>query len=155
MQRLPDSPQRKASRRLNLVLIGALASAGVLGQTGCTEEAPNSATTTDAVASTAAPAARDLYASVDDCKADWGDRASECSPAKAAEFDPEGLDRPKMMSIGMHCRLLGKPGRIGSLRRFLDHVQQREGVWICRRVDIARHWKATHPFDAARAHVWT
>jgi allantoinase len=70
------------------------------------------------------------------------------------EGDPNGLDRPKMMSIGMHCRLLGKPGRIGSLQRFLDHVQAKTGVWICRRVDIARHWKATHPFDAATAFLW-
>jgi allantoinase len=71
-----------------------------------------------------------------------------------AEGDPAGLDRPKMMSIGMHCRLLGRPGRIGSLRRFLDHVQAHERVWICRRIDIAHHWKATHPFDAATAFVW-
>jgi allantoinase len=63
-----------------------------------------------------------------------------------AEGDPAGQDRPKMMSIGMHCRLLGRPGRIVALQRFLDHVQQREHVWICRRIDIARHWKDTHPF---------
>ena len=62
------------------------------------------------------------------------------------EGDPNGLNQPKMMSIGMHCRVLGKPGRIGSLRRFLDHVQSREQVWIARRIDIARHWKAVHPF---------
>jgi putative urate catabolism protein len=66
----------------------------------------------------------------------------------------EGDEAPKMMSIGMHCRLLGKPGRIGSLQRFLDHVQSRERVWICRRIDLARHWRATHPFDAATAFVW-
>ncbi len=71
-----------------------------------------------------------------------------------AEGDPEGEDRPKMMSIGMHCRVLGKPGRIGALQRFLDHVQAHAGVWICRRIDIARHWRATHPFDAASAFVW-
>jgi putative urate catabolism protein len=68
-----------------------------------------------------------------------------------AEGDPAGLDRPKMMSIGMHCRLLGKPGRIGSLQRFLDHVGQHDKVWVCRRIDIARHWKQTHPFAAAAA----
>jgi allantoinase len=72
-----------------------------------------------------------------------------------AEGDPAGLDRPKMMSVGMHCRLLGKPGRIGSLQRFLDHVQGREGVWICRRIDVARHWQATHPYDAATAFRWS
>ena len=66
----------------------------------------------------------------------------------------EGDEAPKMMSIGMHCRLLGKPGRIGSLRRFLDHVQKHDRVWICQRIDIARHWKAVHPFDANTAFVW-
>jgi peptidoglycan/xylan/chitin deacetylase (PgdA/CDA1 family) len=67
------------------------------------------------------------------------------------EGDPDGLDRPKMMSIGMHCRLLGKPGRIGSLRRFLDHVMAHDKVWICRRIDIARHWRSTHPYVEAAA----
>ena len=62
-----------------------------------------------------------------------------------AEGDPSGLDRPKMMSIGMHCRLLGRPGRIAALQRFLDHVAQHEHVWVCRRDDIARHWQAVHP----------
>ena len=67
-----------------------------------------------------------------------------------AEGDPAGLDRPKMMSIGMHCRLLGRPGRIGALRRFIDHVAAHDRVWVARRIDIARHWAATHPFaDAA------
>ena len=55
-----------------------------------------------------------------------------------AEGDPNGENAPKMMSIGMHCRLLGKPGRIGSLQRFLDHIQSKQNVWICRRIDIAR-----------------
>jgi allantoinase len=64
-----------------------------------------------------------------------------------AEGDPNGEDRPKMMSIGMHCRLLGRPGRIVALQRFLDHVQKHEHVWICRRIDIARHWKQTHPYE--------
>lgn len=62
-----------------------------------------------------------------------------------AEGDPAGLDRPKMLSIGMHCRILGRPGRFRALQRFLDHVQQHDKVWICRRIDIARHWAATHP----------
>jgi allantoinase len=57
----------------------------------------------------------------------------------------EGLTAPKMMSVGLHCRLAGRPGRIAGLRRFLDHVQSRDKVWICRRVDIARHWRAVHP----------
>ena len=60
----------------------------------------------------------------------------------------EGAETPRMMSIGMHCRLLGRPGRIVALQRFLDHVQRHDHVWICRRIDIARHWKRTHPFQA-------
>ena len=63
-----------------------------------------------------------------------------------AEGDPNGLNAPKMLSIGMHCRLLGRPGRIVALQRFLDHVQQHDHVWICRRIDIARHWQQTHPY---------
>ncbi|GAA6140241.1 allantoinase PuuE [Hydrogenophaga sp. 5NK40-0174] len=65
-----------------------------------------------------------------------------------AEGDPGGLDRPKMMSIGMHCRLLGRPGRITALQRFLDHIQQHAHVWVATRLDIARHWQATHPRPA-------
>lgn len=55
---------------------------------------------------------------------------------------------PKMMSVGLHCRLVGRPGRLAGLMRFLDHVQRHDGVWICRRVDIARHWRAVHPYRA-------
>ncbi|MBM3356440.1 MAG: allantoinase PuuE [Betaproteobacteria bacterium] len=57
----------------------------------------------------------------------------------------EGADRPKMMSVGLHCRLAGRPGRFAALQRFLDHVQKHDKVWICRRLDIARHWHARHP----------
>lgn len=60
----------------------------------------------------------------------------------------EGEDAPKMMSVGMHCRLLGRPGRITALQRFLDHVAKHDRVWVCRRIDIARHWQQTHPFQA-------
>ena len=60
----------------------------------------------------------------------------------------EGADTPKMMSIGMHCRLLGKPGRIVALQKFLDHIEKHDKVWVCRRIDIARHWKQVHPFQA-------
>ncbi|MGH8790670.1 MAG: allantoinase, partial [Cupriavidus necator] len=65
------------------------------------------------------------------------------------EGDPGGQDSPKMLSIGMHCRLLGRPGRFRALQRFLDYVQGHDKVWICRRVDIARHWAQVHPFEAA------
>jgi putative urate catabolism protein len=57
----------------------------------------------------------------------------------------EGAERPSMMSVGMHCRLLGRPGRFRALQRFLDHVERHDRVWVCRRVDVARHWIATHP----------
>ena len=62
-----------------------------------------------------------------------------------AEGDPAGLDRPKMLSIGMHSRLLGRPGRITALQRFMDHVAAHPDVWVCRRIDIAKHWIANHP----------
>ena len=61
----------------------------------------------------------------------------------------EGATAPKMMSVGLHMRLAGRPGRAAGLARFLDHVLKHEGVWICRRVDIARHWMATHPYRSA------
>lgn len=59
----------------------------------------------------------------------------------------EGDDTPKMLSIGLHCRLAGRPGRFAALQRFLDHIQSHENVWICRRVDIARHWMQQHPYQ--------
>ena len=67
----------------------------------------------------------------------------------------EGADCPKMMSIGMHCRILGRPGRLRGLQRFLDHVEKHDKVWVTRRIDIARHWKQVHPFNADTAFVWT
>ena len=58
----------------------------------------------------------------------------------------EGLDgRAKMFSIGLHCRLIGRPGKIAGLKRFLDYAQGHDGVWFARRLDIAQHWAATHP----------
>jgi putative urate catabolism protein len=61
----------------------------------------------------------------------------------------EGLTAPKMMSIGLHCRLVGRPGRAAALARFLDYVQRHDRVWVARRIEIARHWLATHPYQAA------
>ena len=52
----------------------------------------------------------------------------------------EGKTNPKMMSVGLHCRLVGRPGRIQSLKKFLDYVLKHEDVWICKRIDIANHW---------------
>jgi putative urate catabolism protein len=58
----------------------------------------------------------------------------------------EGLaGAPKMLSIGLHCRLAGRPGRAAALARFLDYVQSKERAWLCRRIDIAHHWRAVHP----------
>jgi putative urate catabolism protein len=57
----------------------------------------------------------------------------------------EGAETPRMMSIGMHCRLLGRPGRLAALQRFLDHIERHDRVWVCRRIDIARHWASRFP----------
>ena len=66
-----------------------------------------------------------------------------------AEGDPNGLNAPKMMSVGMHCRLLGRPGRITALQRFLDHIAKHDKVWVARRIDIAHHWRTVHPLKVA------
>ena len=58
----------------------------------------------------------------------------------------EGATQPRMMSVGLHMRLIGHPARAAGLQRLLDHVMKHDGVWITRRVDIARHWIATHPY---------
>ena len=57
----------------------------------------------------------------------------------------EGKTNPKMMSVGLHCRLVGRPGRIRSLKRFLEYVLSHEDVWICKRIDIAKHWIKNYP----------
>lgn len=59
----------------------------------------------------------------------------------------EGAEAPKMLSIGLHCRLIGRPARLAALRRFIEYAKSHEQVWFARRVDIARHWHATHPFQ--------
>jgi len=63
----------------------------------------------------------------------------------------EGAERPRMMSVGLHCRLIGRPARIAGLRRFLDHVMAHEAVWVARRIDIAQHWIARHPYPGPAA----
>ncbi len=66
----------------------------------------------------------------------------------------EGAETPRMLSVGMHCRLLGRPGRIVALQRFLDHIGKHDRVWVCRRIDIAKHWREHHPptpMDEVRA----
>lgn len=57
----------------------------------------------------------------------------------------EGEERPKMMSVGLHCRLAGRPGKLAGLERFLKHALGHQDVWFCRRIEIARHWRATYP----------
>jgi len=59
----------------------------------------------------------------------------------------EGAEAPRMMSVGLHCRLVGRPGRAAPLARFLDHVCNHDRVWACRRIDIARHWHEHHPWS--------
>lgn len=63
------------------------------------------------------------------------------------EGDPAGLNQPKMLSIGLHCRIVGRPARAAALARFLDYVQAHDKVWVTRRIDIARHWQTVHPFS--------
>jgi putative urate catabolism protein len=63
----------------------------------------------------------------------------------------EGLEAPKMLSVGLHCRLAGRPGRAAALERFLDYVTLHDRVWVARRIDIARHWCKCHPHGDARA----
>ena len=57
----------------------------------------------------------------------------------------EGKTNPKMMSVGLHCRLIGRPGRIQSLKKFLDYILKFNDVWICKRIDIANHWIKNYP----------
>ena len=59
----------------------------------------------------------------------------------------EGEDAPKMMSVGLHCRLVGRPGRIAALKRFLEYAKSHDNVWFARRIDIARHWHEHHPAE--------
>jgi len=60
----------------------------------------------------------------------------------------EGARAPRLMNVGLHCRLVGRPGRFAALRRFVDHVQHHDGVWFCRGIDVARHWQARFPATA-------
>lgn len=60
----------------------------------------------------------------------------------------EGETSPRMMSVGLHCRLAGRPGRAAALQRFIDHAAGHEDVWFARRIDIANHWLEHHPYDA-------
>lgn len=61
----------------------------------------------------------------------------------------EGAERPKMMSVGLHCRLAGRPGRLAAVERFIRHAQSKPDVWFARRIDIARHWREHFPAEDA------
>ena len=61
----------------------------------------------------------------------------------------EGEHTPRMMSVGLHCRLVGRPGRLAALARFIEYTRRFDDVWYCRRIDIARHWRAVHPATAS------
>ena len=61
----------------------------------------------------------------------------------------EGAKHPKMMSVGLHMRLIGHPARAAGLARLLDYVMQHDDVWVTRRIDIARHWMDVHPAKAS------
>jgi peptidoglycan/xylan/chitin deacetylase (PgdA/CDA1 family) len=63
----------------------------------------------------------------------------------------EGAETPKMMSIGLHCRLAGRPGRFAALKRFVEYARSHEDVWFCRRIDIARHWRDRHPYNGGKS----
>src|SRR5690606_3507116 len=62
----------------------------------------------------------------------------------------EGEEAPKMLSIGLHCRLIGRPSRFKGLQKFLDYVQSHDRVWVARRVDIAKHWVEHHPYTPSK-----
>ena len=62
-------------------------------------------------------------------------------------FDVLYAEGSRMMSVGLHCRLAGRPGRAAALAPFLDYVMQHEGAWVARRIDIARHWRAQYPAE--------
>ncbi len=59
----------------------------------------------------------------------------------------EGAETPRMLSVGLHCRIVGRPGRLASLKRFLDYALSHDDVWFCRRIDVARHWREHFPFE--------
>ena len=59
----------------------------------------------------------------------------------------EGAQTPKMMSVGLHCRLAGRPGRFAALKSFVDYARNHDNVWFCRRIDIAKHWREKFPYS--------
>jgi putative urate catabolism protein len=76
---------------------------------------------------------------------DWGEPFFEYLRDAFDVLYHEGAQAPRAMAVGLHCRLVGRPGRFAALRRFVDHVQSHEGVWLCRGIDIASHWREQFP----------
>jgi peptidoglycan/xylan/chitin deacetylase (PgdA/CDA1 family) len=78
---------------------------------------------------------------------DWGAPFFEYLRDTFDVLYEEGAEAPRLMAIGLHSRLAGRPGRFGALRRFVEHVRRHDRVWLCRGGDIARHWRQTFPFE--------
>ena len=78
---------------------------------------------------------------------DWGEPFFAYARDAFDALYEEGAETPRMMAIGLHCRLVGRPGRIGALKRFVEHVQGHERVWLARGIDIANHWRERYPFS--------
>jgi putative urate catabolism protein len=76
---------------------------------------------------------------------DWGEPFFEYLRDAFDVLYEQGARAPRTMAVGLHCRLVGRPGRFAALRRFLDHAQSHEGVWFCRGIDIASHWREHFP----------
>ena len=76
---------------------------------------------------------------------DWGEPFFQYLRDAFDVLYAEGAHAPKMMQIGLHCRLIGRPGRVGALQRFVEHVQAHDGVWLARGIDIANHWRERFP----------
>ena len=79
---------------------------------------------------------------------DWGEPFFAYARDAFDALYEEGAETPRMMAIGLHCRLVGRPGRIGALRRFVEHVQSHDRIWLARGIDIANHWRERYPFSA-------
>ena len=58
----------------------------------------------------------------------------------------EGAETPRIMSVGLHCRIIGRPGRFAALKSFVDYALSHSDVWFCKRIDIAKHWREHHPY---------
>jgi putative urate catabolism protein len=76
---------------------------------------------------------------------DWGEPFEAYMKDAFDTLYEEGAETPRLMNIGLHCRLVGRPGRFQALKRFVEYVQGHERVWLCRGIDVARHWRAKHP----------